>query len=128
MERHTLRSSIKSVNTDFEHKALIVIGDGAEVLDTMGPYYRLGEDYQVAMAAPQVDSYHLVMHELAPGWDITEEHRGYRIESDIAFRDVDPDELERRIKERELPSAPVIFEKARKIQQSDWDRWPEGPA
>jgi len=92
MERHTLRSSIKSVNTDFEHKALIVIGDGAEVLDTMGPYYRLGEDYQVVIAAPEADSYHLVIHEFTPGWDITEEHRGYRIESDIAFRDVDPDE------------------------------------
>ena len=92
MERHTLRSSIKSVEMDFEHKALIVIGDGAEVLDTMGPYYRLGEDYQVVIAAPEVDSYHLVIHELTPGWDITEERRGYRIESDIAFRDVDPDE------------------------------------
>ncbi len=92
MERHTLRSSIKSVDPDFKHKALIVIGDGAEVLDTMGPYYRLGEDYQVVIAAPEVDSYHLVIHELTPGWDITEEHRGYRIESDIAFRDVDPDE------------------------------------
>ena len=92
MERHTLQSSIKRVETNFEHKALIVIGDGAEVLDTMGPYYRLGEDYQVVIAAPEVDSYHLVMHELTPGWDITEEHQSYRIESDIAFRDVAPDE------------------------------------
>jgi protease I len=92
MERHTLRSSIKSAQADGAHKVLIVIGDGAEVLDTMGPYYRLGEDYQVVVAAPEVDSYHLVMHELTPGWDITEERPGYRIESDIAFRDVDPDE------------------------------------
>ncbi len=92
MERHILQSSIKSTQTDQKHKVLIVVGDGAEVLDTMGPYYRLGEDYQVVIAAPKIDSYHLVMHELTPGWDITQEHQGYRIESDIAFADVDPDE------------------------------------
>jgi protease I len=92
MGRHTLRSSIKSVNKDYKYKVLIVVGDGAEVLDTMGPYYRLGEDYQVVIAAPEVDSYHLVMHELTPGWDITQEYQGYRIESDIAFKDANPDE------------------------------------
>lgn len=87
-----VRSSIKSVKTDFKHKVLIVVGDGAEVLDTMGPYYRLGEDYQVVIAAPEVDSYHLVIHELDVGWDITRERQGYRIESDIAFRDIDPND------------------------------------
>lgn len=92
MGRHTLQSSIKSVNTGYKHKVLIVVGDGAEVIDTMCPYYRLGEDYQVVIAAPEVDSYNLVMHELTPGWDITQEHQGYRIESDIAFKDVNPDE------------------------------------
>ena len=92
MERHKLRSSIKSVDTGCKHKVLIIVGDGAEVLDTMGPYYRLGEDYQVVVAAPEVDSYNMVMHELTPGWDITQERQGYRIESDIAFKDVNPDE------------------------------------
>ena len=86
--RHAVRSSIKSQKTDYEHNVLIVVGDGAEVLDTMGPYYRLGEDYQIVIAAPEVDSYHLVIHELTPGWDITQERQGYRIESDIAFKDV----------------------------------------
>jgi len=92
MKRHTLRSSIKNTQVDNRYKALIVVGDGAEVLDTMGPYYRLGEDYQVVISAPEIDSYNMVMHELTPGWDITQEHQGYRIESDIAFNDVDPDE------------------------------------
>jgi len=87
-----VRSSIKSAKTDFAHKVLIVVGDGAEVLDTMGPYYRLGEDYQVVIAAPEVDSYHLVTHELDVGWDITRERSGYRIESDIAFKDINPDD------------------------------------
>ena len=41
MGRHKLRSSIKSENIDGKHKVLIVVGDGAEVLDTMVPYYRL---------------------------------------------------------------------------------------
>jgi len=87
-----VRSSIKSVKTDFAHRVLIVVGDGAEVLDTMGPYYRLGEDYQVVIAGPKKDSYHLVIHELDVGWDITRERQGYRIESDIAFKDINPDD------------------------------------
>lgn len=85
-----VRSSIKSIKTNFKHKVLIVVGDGAEVLDTMGPYYRLGEDYQVVIAAPKKDSYNLVIHELDVGWDITRERQGYRIESDIAFKDINP--------------------------------------
>jgi protease I len=90
--RHALRSSIRGdLNTD-RSKVLIIIGDGAEVLDTMGPYYRLGENYHVILAAPEVDSYNLVIHELVPGWDITQEKAGYRLESDIAFRDVIPEE------------------------------------
>ena len=91
MERHDLRSSVKSNQSGLEHKVLIVIGDGAEVLYTMAPYCRLGEDYEAVFAAPEVDSYHLVMHELTPGWDITEERPGYQVESDVVFRDVDPD-------------------------------------
>ena len=87
-----VRSSIKSIKTDFKHRVLIVVGDGAEVLDTMGPYYRLGEDYQVVIAGPKKDSYHLVIHELDVGWDITQERQGYRIESDIAFKDINPED------------------------------------
>lgn len=73
-------------------KVLLVIGDGAEVIDTMVPFYRLGEDYDVVVAAPDTRTYHLVQHELAPNWDITVESPGYHIESHIAFRDVNPDE------------------------------------
>ncbi len=91
--RHDLRSSIRHGDgSDTGSAVLLVIGDGTEVLDTMGPYYRLGEDYAVALAALEVDSYHTVIHELSPGWDVTVEKPGYRLESDIAFRDVDPDD------------------------------------
>lgn len=73
-------------------KVLVVIGDGAEVIDTMVPYYRLGEDFQAVLAAPEKRAYHLVQHEHDPGWDITVEMPGYTLKSDVAFRDVNPEE------------------------------------
>jgi protease I len=73
-------------------KVLVVIGDGAEVIDTMVPYYRLGEDHEVVVAAPAVRKYHLVQHEHDPNWDITVEMPGYTMQSDIAFADVNPDD------------------------------------
>jgi protease I len=73
-------------------KVLLVIGDGAEVIDTMVPYYRLGEDFQVVVAAPEKRTYHLVQHEHDPNWDITVEMPGYMFKSEITFRDVNPDE------------------------------------
>jgi len=74
-------------------KILLIIGDAAEVLDTMYPIFRLREDgYQVVVAAPQKRIYHLVQHDTHPDWDITVESPGYRLASDIAFRDVKPEE------------------------------------
>ena len=71
-------------------KVLVVIGDGAEVVDTLVPYYRLGEDFEVVVAAPEKRVYHLVQHEHDPNWDITVEMAGYTFKSDLAFREVDP--------------------------------------
>src|SRR5438067_3688740 len=74
-------------------KVLLVIGDAAEVFDTLCPLYRIREDgYQVLVAAPQKRTYHLVMHDKHPDWDITVESPGYRLASDIAFRDIRPEE------------------------------------
>jgi len=73
-------------------QVLLVIGDGAEVIDTMVPLYRLGEDCQVVKAAPEVRTYHLVQHHHTADWDITVETPGYELNSDIAFRDVNPDD------------------------------------
>lgn len=70
---------------------LLVIGDAAEVLDTMYPYYRLKEaGCVVHVAAPEKRLYHLVQHDTHPDWDITVESPGYRLAADVAFRDVDP--------------------------------------
>ena len=74
-------------------KVLLVIGDAAELLDTMYPYFRLPEDgFEVVVAGPEVKLYHLVQHEQPPGWDITQETAGYHLQSHIAFADVNPNE------------------------------------
>ncbi len=74
-------------------KVLIVIGDAAEALDTMYPFFRVREDgYQAVVAGPEKRVYHLVMHEIPPGWDVTREGPSYHLASDIAFRDVKPEE------------------------------------
>ena len=70
-------------------KVLIVIGDAAEVTDTLYPYFRVQEDgFEAVVAAPEKRTYHLVMHDTHPDWDITIESPGYHMDADIAFRDV----------------------------------------
>ena len=69
-------------------KVLIPIGDAAEAMDTLYPYYRLREDGFAAVAAgPAQRVYPLVMHEIPPGWDITREQPSYHLKADIAFSD-----------------------------------------
>ncbi len=74
-------------------KVLLVIGDAAEVLDTMYPLFRLREaDFEVVVAGPEQRTYHLVQHDKHPDWDITVESPGYQLAADVAFRDVRPEE------------------------------------
>jgi hypothetical protein len=74
-------------------QVLLVIGDAAEVFDAMYPLHRIREDgYQVVVAAPEKRVYHLVMHDTHPDWDITAESPSYKLASDIAFRDIRPEE------------------------------------
>jgi protease I len=74
-------------------RVLLVIGDAAEVLDTMYPLYRIREDsHEVVVAGPARRSYHLVLHDRHPDWDITVESPGYQLAADVAFRDVRPEE------------------------------------
>jgi len=74
-------------------QVLIIIGDAAETLDTLYPYYRLQEEgLQPVIAAPEKRTYQMVLHEVRPGWTITKEWEGYQIEADIAFRDVRPED------------------------------------
>jgi deglycase len=74
-------------------KVLLVIGDAAEVFDTLYPLHRIREDgYQVLVAGPEKRVYHLVQHDTHPDWDITIESPGYKLAADIAFRDIKPEE------------------------------------
>jgi len=74
-------------------KVLIIVGDAAETIDTLYPYFRLQEDgFTPVVAGPQKRKYQMVMHEVKPGWDITKEWEGYTIDADIAFADVVPEE------------------------------------
>jgi protease I len=74
-------------------KVLVVVGDASETVDTLYPYYRLIEGgFQPVVAGPEVHRYQMVMHEVKPGWTITKEWEGYTIQSDIAFRDIKPEE------------------------------------
>ena len=74
-----------------KNKVLIVIGDAAEALDTLYPFFRIKEaGYEAVVAAPEKRLYHLVMHEIPSGWDITREGPSYHLASDIDFAGVDP--------------------------------------
>jgi protease I len=74
-------------------KALIVIGDAAETLDTLYPYHRLIEaGIQPVVIAPEQRRYQMVMHEVRPGWTITREWEGYQLAADLAFAQVREDE------------------------------------
>jgi len=74
-------------------KVLLIIGDAAEVFDTLYPLHRVREDgHEVLVAGPAKRIYHLVQHDSHPDWDITIESPGYKLAADIAFRDVRPEE------------------------------------
>jgi protease I len=76
-------------------RVLLVIGDAAELLDTMYPLFRIREDgHQVLVAAPEKRVYHMVQHERPADWDITRETAGYHLASDIAFRDIRIDDYD----------------------------------
>jgi protease I len=72
-------------------RILLPIGDAAEAIDTLYPYYRVREEgYEAVVAGPEARTYHLVMHEIPPGWDITREGPSYHLAATVAFRDVNP--------------------------------------
>jgi protease I len=72
-------------------RILLPIGDAAEAIDTLYPYYRVREEgYEAVVAGPEARLYHLVMHEIPPGWDITREGPSYHLAATVAFRDVNP--------------------------------------
>jgi protease I len=73
------------------NQVLIIVGDGSETVDTLYPFYRLQEDDFVPVVAGwERKRYHMVLHEVAPGWEVTREIEGYTIQAAVAFREVNP--------------------------------------
>ena len=95
---HNIHSTIPSLSITYRgtvmtDQVLIIVGDAAETLDTMYPFYRLQEaGFKPIVAAPEKRQYQMVMHEVKPGWTITKEWEGYTIEADIAFAEIDPEQ------------------------------------
>lgn len=71
-------------------KILIITGDAGESFEILYASHRLLEaGYEPVIAAPAVKRMNLVIHDFEPGWDTYVERRGYLVESQISFDDVD---------------------------------------
>ena len=60
-------------------KALIVIGDTTEAIDTLYLFCWIQEaKIQPVVIAPEKRLHQMVMHEVRPGWTLTKEREGYQ--------------------------------------------------
>ena len=76
-------------------KILLITGDSGESYETLYAMHRLQEaGYVTVIASTKVKRLNLVIHEFEPGWDTYKESKGYMVESDIAFDDVEVDDYE----------------------------------
>jgi protease I len=76
-----------------DKKILVITGDAGESFEILYAMQRLREaGYEAVIAAPAVKPLNLVMHDFEPGWDTYIERKGYIIESQISFDDVDTDD------------------------------------
>jgi protease I len=70
-------------------KILMITGDAGESFEILFASHRLREaGYIPVIAAPAVRRLNLVIHDFEPGWDTYVERKGYLVESDISFADV----------------------------------------
>lgn len=71
---------------------LIITGDAGESFEILYAKHRLAEaGYNSSIAAPEVKRMNLVIHDFEPGWDTYVERKGYLVESEISFDEVDPE-------------------------------------
>lgn len=74
---------------------MIITGDAGESFEILYASHRLREEgYVPVIAAPSVKRMNLVIHDFEPGWDTYVERKGYIIESQISFSEVNPAEYE----------------------------------
>lgn len=70
-------------------KILVITGDAGESFEILYASHRLREaGYYPVIAAPTVKTMNLVIHDFEPGWDTYVERKGYLVESDISFDEV----------------------------------------
>jgi len=76
-------------------KILIITGDAGESFEVLFASHRLQEaGYIPVIAARAVRKLNLVMHDFEPGWDTYIERKGYLVESEISFADVNTEDYE----------------------------------
>jgi protease I len=76
-------------------RVLIATGDAGESFEVMYMYYRLKEEgHEPHVGAPTKKALQLVLHDFEPGVETYVEKPGYRMEADIAFADVNPDDYD----------------------------------
>lgn len=74
---------------------LIITGDAGESFEILFASHRLREaGYIPVIAAPSVRKLNLVIHDFEPGWDTYIERKGYLVESEISFADVNTQDYE----------------------------------
>ncbi|ARD84678.1 intracellular proteinase I [Ferroplasma acidiphilum] len=76
-------------------KILILTGDAGESLEVMYPLQRMKEEgFDMDLAAPEKKKIQLVVHDFEDGFDTYTEKLGYKVQADIAFKDVDPSQYD----------------------------------
>ena len=76
-------------------KILLVTGDAGESFEILYASHRLREaGYTPVIAAPAVKRMNLVIHDFEPGWDTYVERKGYLVEADISFEEVNTADYE----------------------------------
>lgn len=76
-------------------KILIITGDAGESFEILFAAHRLREaGYIPVIAGPSVRKLNLVIHDFEPGWDTYVERKGYLVESEISFANVNTKEYE----------------------------------
>ncbi len=76
-------------------RILIVTGDGGESYEALYAYHRfLEEGDKPVIAAPSKRRLNLVIHDFEPGWDTYIERKGYVLESELTFEEVQVDQYE----------------------------------
>jgi protease I len=72
-------------------KILVITGDGGECYETLYAKHRFQEaQMSPTIAAPSKKLLNLVIHDFEPGWDTYVERKGYYVEADISFDEVNP--------------------------------------